>query len=382
MTNPLRNSRKTKAATRCLITWVLALSCGMASSLTMAQQRYLLEGIFDAELYHTDPDSRLLSRNEGDLATLGRLQLWSAFQITPGLQIYALAEIETDNSSGARQTEAEIEQLALRYTSQSSPYYFLEAGKILSPLAAHSNRYLSTKNPLIRQPYIFTTTYPVGVQVAGSSGWLDYRAAILDLPDINPVYIAAEPDSAFRPALGFGVTPFTGLRFGVTYTKGPYLNRQLDAYLPPGTGWRDLDQRVMGFDFQFSRGYLELNGQLVVSRYDVPFHDERTDDTAYYLELIYTWTPRLYGAARFGKNEGTFINHTSDLSWMAPSGKFSDLEVGLGYRFSPNILFKVAYSCDHWNADDTAENFSRTGHSLGLQFSYNFDLGSRFAERP
>ena len=143
----------------------------------MAQQRYLVEGIFDAELFHTDSDSLLLSRNEGDLATLGRLQFWSAFQISPGL----------------------------RYTSQSSPYYFLEAGKILSPLAAYSNRHLSTQNPLIRQPYIFATTYPVGVQVAGSSGWFDYRAAVLDLPDFNPDYMAFEPDSAFRPALGFGV---------------------------------------------------------------------------------------------------------------------------------------------------------------------------------
>jgi len=347
----------------------------------MTQQRYLVEGIFDAELYLTDPDSLLLSRNEGDLATLGRLQLWSAFQISPGLQIYALAEVETDNSSGARETEAEIEQFALRYTSQSSPYYFLEAGKILSPLAAYPNRHLSTQNPLIRQPYIFSTTYPVGVQVAGSSGWFDYRAAVLDLPDFNPEYLVAEPDSAFRPALGFGVTPFTGLRFGFTYTKGPYLNRQLDAYLPPGTDWHDFDQRVLGFDFQFSRGYLELNGQLVNSRYEVPFHDQRTDDTSYYLELKYTWTPRLYGAARYGNYQAAFISHTGDLSWVAPSRKYSDLEVGLGYRFSSNTLFKVAYSYDHWNTEDTSEDVFRNGHSLGLQLSYNFDLGSWFAER-
>ena len=376
------NSLEKRAAINHLITWVLALLSGLASTLTIAQERFLLEGILDAELHQTDANSILLSRNEGDIATLGRLQLWSAFQITSGLQIYALGEFETDNSTGKRETESELEQFALRYTSQSAHYYFLEAGKILSPLGAYANRHLSTQNPLIGQPYVYTTSYPLGIQAAGSADWFDYRAALLDQPDINPGYIPVDPDSAFRPALGFGVTPFTGLRFGFSYTKGPYLNRQLNAYLPPGTGWRDFDQRVMGFDFQFSRGYLELNGQLVVSEYEVPFQREDTDDTSYYLELKYTWTPRFYGALRFGKNEASFIRHECDLSWVAPSRKFRDLEVGLGYRFSPNTQLKVAYRRDHWNAEGRQADPISNGHALSLQLSHHFDLGSWLAKKP
>ena len=376
------NSRQTKAAATRLVTWGLALVCSLTSSLTIAQERFLIEGIFDAELHKTDANSRILSKNEGDIATLGRLQLWSAVQISPGLQIYALGEIETVNFSGERETESELEQFALRYTSQSAPYYFLEAGKILSPLGAYANRHLSTLNPLIGQPYVYITSYPLGIQAAGSSGWLDYRAAMLDLPDINPSYIPIDPDSAFRPALGFGVTPFTGLRFGFSYTEGPYLNRQLGAYLPPGTDWRDFDQQILGFDFQFSRGYLELNGQLVVSKYDVPFHSEGTDDTTYYLELKYTWTPRLYGAVRFEKNEAAFIHHVGDLSWLAQSRKFRDVEIGLGYRFSPNTQLKVAYRRDHWTTEAGQENLLPNGHSLALQLSHFFDLTSWLAKKP
>jgi len=380
MTNPPGTNREASTAGGHLVKWVVALLCGLVSSLAVAQDRFLVEGIFDAEFYKTDANSILLSRNQGDIAVLGRLQLWSAFQISPGLQVYALGEFETDNSSGDRESEAELEQFALRYSSQSSPYYFLEAGKILSPLAAYSNRHLSTQNPLIGQPYVYITSYPLGVQAAGSSGWLDYRAAIVDQPDLNPSYILVEPGSAFRPALGLGVTPFTGLRFGISYTTGPYLNHNVDAFLPPGTSWRDVEQRVLGFDFQFSRGYLELNGQLVVSKYDVPFRDERTDDTSYYLELKYTWTPRLFGAVRFEHNEAAFISHTSDLSWLAPNRKIRDLEVGLGYRFSSNTLLKVAYRWDNWDAEDTPENFIRNGRSLALQLSHHFDLSSRFVK--
>ena len=375
-------SRQAKAATRRLIRWVLALLCGLTASVAIAQERFLVEGIFDAELHATDANSILLSRNQGDIAALGRLQLWSAFQISPGLQIYALGEFETDNSSGERESEAELEQLALRYTSQSAPYYFLEAGKILSPLNAYSNRHLSTQNPLIGQPYIYIASYPLGIQAAGSSGRLDYRAALLDLPDLNPSYIPAEPDSAFRPALGFGVTLFTGLRFGFSYTKGPYLNRQLGAYLPPAADWRDFEQRVVGFDFQFSRGYLELNGQLVVSEYDVPFHSEGTDDTAYYLELKYTWTPRLYGAVRYQKSEAAFIRHEGDMIWLAQSSKFHDVEIGLGYRFSPNTQLKVSYRRDHWNTEGSQHDSIPDGHSLALQLSHHFDLGSWLAITP
>jgi len=379
-----RNSRISTAALRCLISWVLAASCSVACPLAMAQQRYLVEGIFDAEVYKTDANSLLLSRNEGDIATLGRLQLWAAFQITRGLQIYALGQGETDNSGADRVTEAVLEQYALRYTSQSSPYYFLEAGKILSPLAAYSDRHLSSQNPLIRQPYIFTTTYPLGIQAAGSSGWLDYRAAVLDLPAVSLNYTLTQADSAFRPALGFGVTPLTGLRFGFTYTKGPYLDRD-GAYVPPGTTWRDFDQRVLGFDFQFSRGYLELNGQLANYRYEVPYYDKSSDDTSWYLELKYTWTPRLYGAARMGKYEAEYIAQYSagySLPRRSPGREFRDLEIGIGYRLNANILFKIAYSSDHWSGGYTADKRLQNGHSVGAQLSCHFDLGSLFQRRP
>lgn len=384
MTKVHRTSQAVKSASRCLVTWTLALSCGLVSGLVMAQQRYLVEGIFDAEVYETDSNSILLSRNNGDIATLGRLQIWAAFQITDGLQVYALAEFETDNSSADRVTKSEFEQYALRYTSQTAPYYFIEAGKIISPLAAYSDRHLSTQNPLIRQPYIFTTTYPLGIQVAGSSGWFDYRVAYLDLPAVNGSYGVNQTDSAYRPALGFGITPLTGLRFGITYTKGPYMSRD-ENYVPPGVSWRDFDQRVLGFDFQFSHGYLEINGQLVNFQYEVPHYADRTNDTSWYVELKYTWTPRFFGAVRFGNYEVEYIDYDRggySLPRVASGREFSDLEIGLGYRLSPSLLFKVAYSNDYWSAGKKPDQRLQNGHSVGLQLSCNFDLASLFQQTP
>jgi len=372
-------SSKSRIVARGLLTGGLALLCGVLNAPISAQERFLVQGIFDGELYKTGDDSGLLSRNDGDVSVLGRLQLWSAFQISRGWQIYAMGEIETDGSSGNRLTETNLEQIAFRYTSKSAAW-FLEAGKILSPLNAYSDRQLSTTNPLIGQSYIYSSSYPWGVQAAGSTGILDYRAALLDRPDINPELSSIDPDSALRPAFGMGVTPFTGLRFGLSWTRGPYLYRDLNDHLPSGISWRDFDLRIAGFDVQFSRGYFELNGQLVFSEYELPFGNGSPDYTSYYLELKYTWTPRFYGALRFQKLETAYGDQADYLYRPVRPGELSDLEVGVGYRFTPNILFKAAYRTDHWSVKPEPRYPIADGHSVAVQLSCFFDLGLWFSE--
>lgn len=381
MTSRPGNNRKERLSGKHLIAWVFALSSGLASLPAEAQDWFQFQGILDAELYKTNTDSSLLTRNDGDVAVLGRMQLWAAFQLSPGLQVYALGQVETDNFGGYGETRSNLEQIALRYTRRSAPWLMFEAGKILSPLAAYSDRRLSTQNPLIAQPYLYTTGYPWGAKVAGSASWFDYQAALIDPSGSDPDHQEIEPDSAFRPVLGFGVTPFTGLRFGLSWTQGPYLNRETNPYLPAGHQWRDYDQRILGFDFQFSRGYLELNGQVLHTRYDVPYQDN-SDDTTYYLELKYTWTPRLYGAVRYQGVEASYVAYPEHTYWYAETSKFNILEAGVGYRFSPDVLLKVTYQTDHWDSSDYDYTSYARGHSLGLQLSFAFDLVSLFSDEP
>lgn len=369
-----------------LIKWVFAFLLfaflwGVTTSLTMAQERFLIEGILDTEVYETDTGSKFLARNQGDPASILRLQLWSAFQISSKFQIHALGEFDFDDSSGQRETTKRIEQFSLRYSANSSPYYYIEAGKFSSPFGAFYQRYLSTLNPLIGQPDLYDLSYTWGIQVVGSAGWFDYRAAGVDQPVINPENLSYYSSAAFHPVLGLGVTPFAGLRFGASYTRGPYLTSHLESYLPPGTGWRDFDQRLLGFDVQFSRGYLEFNGEVVFSEYDVPFLSKTNDTTSSYLELKYTWTPRFYGVVRLAKNEDVVIRWIGGLSWLSQTRKFKDVEVGFGYRFSANTLLKVAYRRDNWDVDNARKSFFPNGHSLALQLSHHFDLKSWFVKK-
>jgi hypothetical protein len=372
--NPARPGRRRVAA-------VLVLAGCLVHVPAQAQDWFLFQGIFDAELFETNTDSYRLTRNDGDIAALGRLQLWTAFQITPELQAYALGQVEVDNFDGSASAESNLEQLALRYTRKSAPWITVEAGKILSPAATYSERRLSTQNPLIGQPYLYTAGYPLGVKMSGSTGWFDYQAALLDPSGIDTQYRAIEPDSAFRPEFGFGVTPFTGLRFGMTWSKGPYLGHQINDDLPLGDHWRDYDERVTGIDFQFSRGYLELNGQALRTRRDVPYR-EPVKDTTWFLELKYTLMPRLYVAARYQGVEASYVDYHDYGYWYHQTQKFKSLEAGFGYRFSRDLLLKLVFETERPDHPDGYYGPNGRGRAVGMQISWAFDVVSLLSDEP
>jgi hypothetical protein len=124
-----RHSRTTAAHARPLLAGLFVAAVGLvgpvASPLACAQDWYLVHGIVDAELFDTDTDSPALTRNDGDLAALGRLQLWTAFQLSPTLQFYARGQIEADTFDGSGQVDADLEQAALRYTRLSAPWLMI-----------------------------------------------------------------------------------------------------------------------------------------------------------------------------------------------------------------------------------------------------------------
>ncbi len=380
----MRNDRcegepdRTRSVTTRAIRFLAIVWCALAGGAASAQERLLLEGILDAEAYKTSQGSYSLSRNDGDLSGLGRLQLWSAWQISSGLQWYAFADLQSDNASGSWESDAQLNQFALRYSSSSNPYYLIEAGKILPPIAIFSERNLSTQNPLVSRPDFLYADYPLGIHVTGSAGWLDYRAALVDKPVINPDYLPAKPDSAFRPDLGLGVTPLQGLRFGLAYTQGPYLSKDLDRLLPIGSDWKDFEQRIWAFEFQYSRGYAELNSEVVWSSYEIPRQDSAMDTESYFVEFKYTFTPRIYGALRIQQNQYPFLREGGYSGLLAQEVTIRDWEIGLGYRFSADTQVKLAFRSDDWSVEDAPGAYYPSGRSLALQLSHHFDVKSWF----
>src|SRR2546428_9393523 len=109
--------------------------------------KLLVQGLFDAEVWKTDSGSRLLSKNDGDTAPAGRLRLWAVGEFREGLPGLVLAEGEDGSGSYEGQRQGRIEQAALRYTFRAPLRLVLEAGRVLRPLREFPRRPPSTTKP-------------------------------------------------------------------------------------------------------------------------------------------------------------------------------------------------------------------------------------------
>lgn len=352
---------------------------GVTFALTVAfvpqlhgQARVQLQGIADGELWSTDTNSNLLSRNGGSVGGLGRLQAWGAVELARGLVFYGLFETRR---GAATEYESEFEQYGVRYTA--SPRFVFDAGKIPLPIGTFAARRFSNRNPLIGAPDGYPVQYPYGVLVSGAAKVLDYRAALVSLPAVHEEY-TPEPSQAWRPVIGAGITPFIGVRLGGSYTWGPYLNDEVSPGLLAQRDWRSYDQRVLSADLAVSVGYAELIAEVGHSSYDVPNRAEAVEGLTYYAEGKYTFTPRLYVAARLGRNDYPFIQPFTTPGgqfWVARKTDFHDEELGLGFRVSAGTLAKVTYRQDHWNVDGGNQAFVRPGgRAFAVQLSQSFDV--------
>lgn len=350
------------------------------ASHAQTSDRFLLRGLLDAEFFQTDAGSRLLSVNGGEPAEAARLRLLAAGDFTSGFQGFLAAEVEGGDTTDEGETEAEVEQLFVRYTSPGASRFSVDLGKIVAPFGDFSRRYLSNVNPLIGAPDSYSVAYPIGIVVGAQASAVNYRVAFLDTPTVNENYVP-DFDPAFRPAVAVGITPTMGLRVGTYYTWGPYLGHDVEAFIPGGEGWRDFDQQVLGVETEFSRGYFELHADFAVSRTEVPTKSQASPGQAWFVEPKYTWTPRFFTALRIERNDYPYIEPISSSFWIASNALFYDVEAGIGWRFTPDLVVKASYRRDRWKVDDSLRPMLPDGHAFAVQLSYAFNVNG-WVERP
>jgi hypothetical protein len=353
----------------------------LAGSAQLPAQRWLfVEGLIDVEGWATDSGSRLLARNNGTPAPLGRGTLWAAVAPHPRLQVLAEGLLEAANGIAANGDDIRgaVHLAELRYLPSRA--LVVEAGRILHPVGAFGPRRHSIRNPLIGGPDQYPVNYPWGVQVSGVVGLADYRVAGVSLPLFHEGY-TPEPDHTPHLAGGFGVTPFTGLRIGASFGVGPYLSDSTTVFLSPGTDWKSFGQRIVAADLRFARGYLELRAEAGLVWYDVPTVPEGLNGDAEYVELKYTWTPRFFTATRLERNRYPFIRPVSAAFWIAAETLLYNGEIGFGYRLTRTTLVKASYRRDYWNVDPADRAEFPDGYAVAIQLSQRFDPVGWFGGR-
>jgi len=349
---------------------VLPLTFVAASAPAHAQGGFLAQGVVDAELWKTDSMSALLARNGGRVGTVGRLGLWAAAEPVRDLVLFGQIYVEGGPARHEEGTELYVNQAGVRWSPSDA--FVVEAGQLTHVVGTFSSRYLSFRNPLVGAPDGYSLVYPLGVKIAGSASMFDWRAGVLSKPLTNEEY-TVEPSHAPRPAVGVGITPFTGFRLGASATVGPYLNHELAPGLLAGRDWRSYRQRIVAADLQLSRGYFEGFAELAHGRYEVPGADALAG-FAWYVETKYTFTPRLFGAVRVERNDYPYIMPFNDFAWIADKSDFTDVEVGGGFRLTSSTLLKLSVRADHWVPNPNPFAPQSSGRALAMQLSQTFDV--------
>jgi hypothetical protein len=335
-----------------------------------AQGGILFQGVLDAEVWKTDSLSSLLARNGGRPGAMGRIGLWAAAEPWRDVVMFGQLSAETGPGRHEEGSELYVTQYGTRWSPSDA--FTLEAGKMTHVVGTFSSRWLSFRNPLVGMPDGYSLVYPFGVKVSGFASMFDWRAAVLSKPLTHEDY-TVEPSHAPRPAVGVGITPFTGVRLGASATVGPYLNHELASTLLAGRSWRSYEQRLVAADLQLSRGYFEAFAEVARGSYDVP-GGEPLSGITWYAEGKYTFTPRLYAAARVERNDYPYIMPFDADSWIADKSDFTDVEAGVGFRLAASTLLKLSVRADHWVPNPNPFAPQTSGRAVAMQLSRTFDV--------
>ncbi|MFL5561423.1 MAG: hypothetical protein ACJ79K_08120 [Gemmatimonadaceae bacterium] len=344
----------------------LACLCARGAS---AQGASSLQATVDLEAWSTDSGSALLARNHGRPAGLARLRLAAATEPWTGLVAYVQAEA-SGGSATVDGTQFELEQAGVRYTRARALVF--DAGVIPHIVGAFASRRSSTRNPLIGEPDGYAVLYPMGARISGKMTYGDYRLGVVSLPIYNDRYMP-EPTPAAHLAIGGGITPVAGVRIGVSATQGPWLRDDMDAATLRGRRWQSYDQRVVAFDAELSRGYADFHGELTHGWHEVPGHSRMLHGAAWYAELAYALSPRVFAAARAEENDYPYLRPFGTF-WGANDVRVSNGEVGLGYRVGADQTLKLTYRRDHWDLAPAAGVLLPDGHSIAMQLTTAFDV--------
>ena len=129
-----------------------------------------------------------------------------------------------------------------------------------------------------------------------------------------------------------------------------------DSQLPPGTTLRDYTQRAVGFDLQYTIRHFEAYGEGILTNFKVPNVSQRLGAKGYYLELKYTWLPRLFTAVRWNQIFFDRLRQDTNPAYSPPAPEseapyvgvrfdqnINSLEFGLGFRITHKLMAKTSY---------------------------------------
>src|SRR5262245_30803024 len=150
-------------------------------------------------------------------------------------------------------------------------------------------------------PIVNGIRWDTGVQLHGVNGMLEWTGSLTTGSLSNP---RVDDDNDGRQAAGRAVVrPTPGLALGSSFSRGAYLSRSLENFLPEGRRTDEGVQQAFGADAEFSQGRFLARSEVIWSSWTLPIAAARDDDTvlrstSVLAEARYRVLPGIYVAAR------------------------------------------------------------------------------------
>lgn len=309
-----------------------------------------------------------------------RLALAATWQ--PSDRLALVGELRTEDFSQPRAYGA-----YLRLRPWLRHNFDIQVGQIPPSFGAYGRRgYQSTDNPFIGYPLAYQyltalrpdavpattadlvsmrargwrTTYPIGSQAAapgvplisafrwdtGIQGHWE-RGAIEVTASVTTGTLSdprlRDPNGGKQLSGRLGLRPITGLVLGASTARGAFIADNVERLLPDAPGSHA--QTAFGADAEYSRDHWLVRGELVWSRWNVPFAWPLTakdlDALGAWIEGRYRLTPRIVAAGRLGRlGFSTFdVSPGVRATWDAPVTR---LELDAGYYLQRNLVLRIA----------------------------------------
>jgi hypothetical protein len=215
----------------------------------------------------------------------------------------------------------------------------LRAGAMSSAFGSFLLRYDDADNPLINAPRTYgyyyspvTTLGLMGAEADATYKKLDGRLQFVNSSPANRRSIF-DRDQYGNWAGGAGYTIRQGLRAGVSFYDGPYLDRRDPYYFPGEAPPRQLPARAFGVDGQWAAGHWNVQGE--VQRFAMEYRLIPTfHENAAYAECKRVLHPRWFAGARMG-----YVATSATPTMQVFEGV-------VGYRPNTREIVKVGYGVD------------------------------------
>ena len=281
----------------------------------------------------------------------GWVDLFSAVRITDGVTAVARPLVARRTFDGG--WDFQMYELGVRYERgtrtavrlnlgwQPSPVgqFLLENRPDLNPVVSlNSAYYLPVPNFERGTPreFLIGAAYPLAATVTVSGARWDARASVMDRSPLRSTALFGDADIVKRPnvAVGAGVTPRIGVRFGLAYAHGVYAAKSEVA--DPATG--DRTGRVLQGEGEWSWGHTKVNGEYLYSTYETPQGDAVAQGG--WVEGKHTLSPRWFVAGRL---DHQWLRWTRESTLVGASEAYTRAEAIVGYRVTPSLTLRGGY---------------------------------------